>query len=99
MESETAVAREHTVPRQKYAFATLSLGLGVASFVNLFGMEKGILAIVFGLLALRAAPGPSLVVRRTWGKLGIAFGAVQIAFVVAVIALNFDKLLELIRYL
>jgi hypothetical protein len=51
------------------------------------------------MLALKAAPGPALVERRTWGKLGVAFGAVQIAFVAAVIALNLDKLVELIRHL
>ena len=99
MDSPTTTAREHAVLGQKYAYATVSLVLGAASFVNLFGMEKGILAIVFGMLALKAAPGPALAERRTWGKLGVAFGLVQIAFVIAVIALNIDKLLELIRFL
>ena len=99
METHTTPAREHAALGQKYAYATVSLVLGAASFVNLLGIEKGILAIVFGMLALKAAPGPTLVERRTWGKLGIAFGLVQIALVIAVIALNLDKLLELIRLL
>jgi hypothetical protein len=97
METHTSQAREHAVLGQKYAYATVSLVLGAASFVNLFGMEKGILAIVFGMLALKAAPGPALMERRIWGKLGVVFGVVQIVFVIAVIALNIDKLLELIR--
>ena len=99
MENHPTPAREQATLGQKYAYATASLVLGVASFVNLLGVEKGALAIVFGLLALKAAPGPALVERRSWGKLGVAFGLIQIVFVVAVVALNFDKLLELIRLL
>ena len=99
METNTTPDREHAALGQKYAYATVSLVLGAASFVNLLGIEKGILAIVFGMLALKAAPGPALVERRTWGKLGVAFGFVQIALVLAVIALNIDKLVELIRLL
>ena len=99
METTTTPRRDHAVLGQKYAYATVSLVLGAASFVNLFGIEKGMLAIVFGMLALKAVPGPALVERRTWGKLGVALGVAQIALVVAIIVLNFDKLLELIRLL
>jgi hypothetical protein len=99
MENTTTRGREQAALGQKYAYATISLVLGAASFVNLFGIEKGMLAIVFGMLALRAAPGPTLVERRSWGKLGVALGLIQIVLVIAVIALNFDKLLELIRLL
>lgn len=84
---------------QKYAYATASLVLGVASFVNLVGIEKGILAIVFGVLALRQLPGPALGIRRTWGKLGVLFGALQIVLIVVIVALNLDKLFEIIRLL
>ena len=99
METHIKPAREQATLGQKYAYATVTLVLGAASFVNLLGIEKGILAIVFGMLALKAAPGPALVERRTWANLGVAFGVVQIALVIAVIVLNFDKLLELIRLL
>ena len=40
--------RESLILGQKYAFATASLILGIVSFVNLLGLEKPILAIVFG---------------------------------------------------
>ena len=99
MENNQEPAREQAALGQKYAYATASLVLGVASFVNLLGIEKGVLAIAFGLLALKAAPGPALVARRAWGKLGVAFGLIQIVVVVAVVALNFDRVLELIRLL
>ena len=53
METNTTPAREHAALGQKYAYATVSLVLGAASFVNLLGIEKGILAIAFGMLALK----------------------------------------------
>lgn len=84
---------------QKYAYATVSLVLGVASFINLVGMEKGLLAIVFGILALKRLPAPTLGRRRTWGVLGVVFGALQILVVVLLVAFNLDKLLELIQML
>jgi hypothetical protein len=46
-------AKDYTILGQKYAFATASLILGISSFVSLLGLEKAILAIVFGWLALR----------------------------------------------
>ena len=38
---------------QKYAFATASLIMGIACYVNLLGLEKAALAILFAWLALR----------------------------------------------
>jgi len=99
METATTTARGQLALGQKYAYATVSLVLGIMSFVNLLGIEKGILAIVFGALALMSGPGPALAERRAWGKLGVLLGAIQIVFVIAVVALNFDKLLEVIRML
>jgi hypothetical protein len=37
---------------QKYAYATASLLLGIASFISLLGFEKAILTVVFAWLAL-----------------------------------------------
>ena len=50
-------SNEHAVLGQKYAFATASLLLGIASFISLLGVEKGILAIVFGSIAFGMASG------------------------------------------
>ncbi len=99
MQTDTTTPRAQGALSQKYAYATVSLVLGIMSFVNLLGIEKGLLAIVFGALALSGAPGPALAERRVWGKLGVALGAIQIVLVIAVVALNFDRLLEVIRML
>ena len=67
-------AKDLTVLGQKYAFATVSLVLGISCFINLLGLEKAILAIVFGWLALRTTPAPILKEHRVWAKVGVIFG-------------------------
>ena len=99
MENTTNTARNEVVLGQKYAYATASLVLGIMSFVNLLGLEKGLLAIIFGVLALRQVPPPALAERRTWGWLGVTFGALQVVLLVALVALNWDRVLEVIRML
>jgi hypothetical protein len=70
---------------QKYAFATAALLLGIASFLSLLGLEKGILAVIFGLLALRAQPLPLLAARRAWAKTGVVLGAIHVALVLVIV--------------
>jgi len=72
-------ANAQAVLGQKYAFATASLLLGIASFLSLLGLEKGILAVIFGLLALKAQPLPLLAARRPWAKTGLVLGTIHVA--------------------
>jgi hypothetical protein len=84
---------------QKYAFATASLVMGIFCFVNLLGLEKPILAIVFGWLALRAKPEPRLTDHRVWAQAGVALGAIVLIVVPVLIILNFDRLHEFVDML
>ena len=84
MKNDDLPAKEAAVVGQKYAYATASLILGLLSFVNLAGMEKAALAIVFGALALGSQP-PALAQRRVWAKTGIALGSGVIVLVPALI--------------
>jgi hypothetical protein len=84
---------------QKYAFATISLVLGIFSFVNLLGLEKPILAIVFGWLALRAAPEPRLNQHRAWAQVGMVLATVILIAVPILIIVNFDRLREFVQIL
>ncbi|MEN3326502.1 MAG: hypothetical protein V7638_1309 [Acidobacteriota bacterium] len=84
---------------QKYAFATASLILGIVSFVNLLGLEKPILAIIFGWLALRTRPAPQLTEHRVWAKTGVVLGSIVLIVVPTLIILNLDRLREFIEVL
>lgn len=84
---------------QKYAFATASLILGIFSFVNLLGLEKPILAIVFGWLALRSNPAPQLTEHRNWAQAGVVMGTIVLIIVPTLIILNLDRVRELVELL
>ncbi len=91
--------KESLILGQKYAFATVSLILGIFCFVNLLGLEKPILAIIFGWLALRARPEPKLKEHRVWAQTGIALGAMLLIILPVLIFLNFDRLREIVEVL
>lgn len=76
--------------------ALAALVLGVAAFLNLLGVEKGVLAIVFGVLAVRGL-GAGAARRQGW--IAIALGVVQIATIAIVLVLFHDKLGQLIELL
>lgn len=91
--------KEPLILGQKYAFATASLILGILSFVNLLGLEKPILAIIFGWLALRATPAPLLKEHRVWAKTGVVLGTIVLIVVPTLIILNFHRLQEFVDIL
>ena len=84
---------------QKYAFATVSLVLGIFCFVNLLGLEKPILAIIFGWLALRSVPEPKLTQHRIWAKVGVVLGTIVLILLPVLIIVNFDRLREFVEIL
>ena len=91
--------RNSLILGQKYAFATISLILGIFSFINLLGLEKPILAIIFGWLALRAQPAPQLIEHRVWAKTGVVLGSIILVVVPTLIILNLDRLREFVDVL
>ena len=84
---------------QKYAFATVSLVLGIFCFVNLLGLEKPILAIIFGWLALRSVPEPRLTQHRIWARVGVVLGSIVLVLIPVLIIINFDRLREFVEVL
>ena len=86
--------RANVVLGQKYAYATAALMLGIASFFNLLGMEKAILAIIFARLALRSEPPPALKSRRGWGQTGLVLGILQVVVISVLIIIFRNELRE-----
>jgi len=99
MDENKIDGRIHTVLGQKYAYATISLILGVACFINLAGMEKGILAIIFAWMALKSSPAPLLTERRAWAKTGLVLGVGLLVVVPTIILLNLDRLRSFVEAL
>jgi hypothetical protein len=95
----TTEANESTVLGQKYAFATVSLILGISCFVSLLGLEKAILAIVFGWMALRAEPLPALKEHRVWAKAGVVLGILPLVLIPIILILNYERVKEIIDVL
>jgi len=84
---------------QRYTLATLAVAVALLSFLNLAGLEKAVLAIVIGLKALKATPGPSLEQRRGWARVGIGLGAAHVVLLATVILLNLHRLPKLFEAL
>lgn len=92
-------SNQYVVLGQKYAYATVSLIMGLTCFFSLLGLEKAILAIVFAWLALRSAPPPALTERRAWAKAGLVLGSIVLLVVPALLIIFFDRIRELIDLL
>src|SRR5262245_19007287 len=87
----------NVVLAQRYTYATVALVIGLLSFVNLFGLEKSILAVILGFKTLSTAPAPALSARRGWAKAGISLGSAQLVLVVTIILLNLDRIPRIIE--
>jgi len=83
---------------QKLAFAAASLVVGLSAFVSLLGMEKAILAIVFGALALRNGTARSMG-RLRLARLGIALGVLQIVLVAVLFVVFHDQVMAFFEHL
>lgn len=84
---------------QKYAYATISLILGLACFINVAGLEKAVLAVIFGWLALKSTPAPVLKARRVWAQTGVVLGVLVLITIPTIILLNLDRLRVLVEAL
>lgn len=101
MQNHDDPVREAAVLGQKYAYATVSLTVALLCFVNVAGLEKAVMAIVFGMLALARRPAPALVERRVWAKAGVGLGVAVIVLVPALVyfVIGIDGLRQVVEAL
>ncbi len=77
---------------QRYAYATVCLVLGITCYMHFLGMEKAILAIIFGVLALKPNPAPPLQDRRTWAKAGIVLAVIMLIAVPTTLLIFWERM-------
>jgi len=81
---------------QKYAYATAALLVGIISYIQLLGIERVVLAIVFAWLALKSHPQPRLEDRRTWAKVGLVLGLIYLIITPIILIWKFEFFRQLI---
>ena len=94
-----ASAESAFVLGQRYTLATMALVLALLSFLNLAGMEKAIVAMIFAFMALKGSPAPALEERRGWARFAVGLAVAHIVLVITVILLNLDRLAKLYEVL
>ena len=93
------IEQQRVVLGQKYAYATVSLVLGIFCFINLAGMEKAGLAVVFAWMALKSNPAPVLKERRLWAQAGLVMGSLVLVLVPTLIIIFINRLSAIIDVL
>ena len=80
-------------------FAIASLVVGVVSFVQIFNMEKAIVAIVFGILALRRIKAHPEVKGKKIAVAGVTIGAAYLVLAVVMVIAFWPQFLAMIENL
>jgi len=83
---------------KKFPLAVSSLILGVVSFVHLFGLEKAVLAVIFGGFALRET-GMEQERGKKFAYAGIILGSLYIIIILVIMIIKGPDLVGLIRKL
>lgn len=88
--------REARLQGRAEGLATGALAIALLAFVNLLGAEKGLLALVLGLVALRGAgTGPA----RRRARIAVCLGALQLVTVALVVLLFREEIGQLLALL
>ena len=69
----------------KSEFAIASLVLGIIPFLNIFGFEKAIAAVVFGILALKRIKKDSSLAGKGLAIAGIALGVLFMVIIIILV--------------
>jgi hypothetical protein len=85
------------VAGRRMGFAVSALAMSLVAFLSLLGLEKAILAIVLGSLAIREAKRGTLA--RRLGSVAIGLGALYPVTVAVVLWVFRDRVVEFVRLL
>lgn len=77
-------------------FAIASLVMGIVSFVHLFSLEKPVIAIVFGILAMRRMGKNNKLEGRKLAVSGIILGAISFILILGLTIKYFPQLKQMV---
>jgi hypothetical protein len=78
---------------KRYPLAIVSLVIGIVSFFQFFGLEKAVMAIVFGALALKNVPAGEEKGKR-YAYSGIILGCLYIVTLLVILAAKWPQLMR-----
>jgi hypothetical protein len=76
----------------KIKLVYISLALGILSFFHFLGIEKAALAVIIGILALRAEPE-----NKTAAWIGISLGLAYVVLVAVILIAGMPKILQYLK--
>ena len=79
--------------------ASIALLLGITSFINLFGLEKGIVAIIVGWLAIREIKEEPLLKGKRMAWAGLILGVLSILTIIILLVWKGPHLIQQLRLL
>ncbi len=79
--------------------AIIALLLGITSLVNLFGLEKGVMAIIVGWLAIGEIKNQPSLKGKGMAWAGVILGALSIITIVVVLIWKGPQLLQQLKLL
>lgn len=79
--------------------AIVALLLGITSFINLFGLEKGIMAIIAGWMAIGEIREEPELGGKGMAWAGLVLGAVSVVAIIIFIALKGPQFLDYLKNL
>lgn len=67
--------------KKLYPYAVVSLVLGIVSFIQLLGIERALLSVIFGVIALRQIKNSNELRGEKLAYWGIALGIIYMAVI------------------
>ena len=79
--------------------AIIALALGITSFVNLFGLEKGLMAIVAGWMAIQEIKEEPALRGKGMAWAGVVLGAFSIVVITVLVIWKGPQIFEYLKTL
>lgn len=83
--------------KKVYPYALISLILGIVSYLQLLGIERALLAVIFGVVALKNIKRNNELKGLKYAYWGIGLGLVYMLIVLLIILFKGNDILSILR--